>query len=196
MADKIITHGIPDEMFERGSVPMTKEEVRSIVISKLRLAEDSRVLDIGAGTGSVTVECALIAKKGIVYSFERGSEAVSLIRRNTEKFKTENVVIIEGDAPGTLEQAGVFDRAFVGGSGGNIFGILDSVHNKIYERGRIVVTAVTLDTLFEARNFFSYMKYSHEIVQVAVTRITETAGFSMLKAQSPVFIISAEKGES
>ena len=116
--------------------------------------------------------------------------------RNTEKFKTENVVIIEGDAPGTLEQAGVFDRAFIGGSGGNIFGILDSVHNKIYERGRIVVTAVTLDTLFEARNFFSYMKYSHEIVQVAVTRITETAGFSMLKAQSPVFIISAEKGES
>jgi len=193
---RIITAGIPDEMFERGDVPITKEEIRAIVISKLRLCDNSRILDVGAGTGSVTVECALIAKNGIVYSFEKNDEALGLIRKNTEKFHTENVVIIEGEAPVSLEKAGGFDRAFIGGSGGNIPGILDFVHNNMEEGGRIVVTAITLDTLFEVRNFFKNMKYSHEIIQASVTRVSETAGLSMLKALNPVFIISGGRGRS
>lgn len=193
---RIITAGIPDEMFERGDVPMTKEEIRSIVISKLRLADNSRILDIGAGTGSVTVECALAARNGIVYSFERNENALGLIRRNTEKFRAENVVIIEGEAPGTLEKAGSFDRAFIGGSGGDIMGILDFVHSRIEDRGRVVVTAITLDTLFEVRNFFRCRKYIHEIIQASITRVSETGGLSMMKALNPVFIISAERGES
>ncbi len=192
--NKIITPGIPDSMFERGDVPITKEEIRSIVISKLRLAEDSKIIDIGAGTGSVTVECALIAKKGVVYSCERNAEALSLIKRNAEKFKIENVVIIEGEAPGSLEKAGSFDRAFIGGSGGSIGQILDSVHSKIEVGGRIVVTAVTLNTLFEARTFFKNMKYTCEIIQASIIRVNETGNVSMLNALNPVFIISAEKG--
>ncbi len=196
MTNRIVTAGIPDDMFERGAVPITKEEIRSIVISKLRLAENSRILDIGAGTGSVTVECAIAAKNGVVYSFEKNPEALTLIKRNIEKFKTENVVIIEGEAPYSLEKAGSFDRAFIGGSGGNIKGILDYIHNNIEERGRVVVTAITLDTLFEAGNYFKTMKYKYEIIQASITRVTETGGLSMLKALNPVFIISAERSES
>ena len=193
MENRIAAPGIPDDMFDRGSVPMTKEEIRSIIISKLRLAEDSNVLDIGSGTGSVTVECALIAKKGIVYSFEKNEEALDLMRKNIKKFKIENVVIINGEAPGTLEKSGSFDRVFIGGSGGNIKGILEFVHNEIEDQGRIVITAITLDTLFEVVSFFKSMKYNHEIIQASITRVSDAGGLSMLKALNPVFIVSAQK---
>lgn len=191
--NKFITPGIPDEMFERGNVPMTKEEIRTVAISKLRLSDDSRIIDIGAGTGSVTIECAFIARNGLVYSVEKDVDALALIRKNTLKFKTGNVAIIEGEAPGVLDKTGSFDRAFIGGSGGNLSGILDFVHRNIDLNGRIVITAVTLDTLFEAGNFFRKMNYFHEIIQVAVTKVTETAGLSMMKSLNPVFIISAMK---
>jgi precorrin-6Y C5,15-methyltransferase (decarboxylating) CbiT subunit len=192
--NRVVTAGIPDEMFERGNVPITKEEIRALVISKLRLTESSKVIDIGAGTGSITVECALIAKKGIVYSLEKNKEALDLIRRNTEKFKTGNVVIVEGEALETIEKAGSFDRAFIGGSGGNIRGILNSVHNKIEDNGRIVAAAITLDTLFEVRSYFKNMKYNFEIIQASITRVNDTGSVSMLAALNPVFIISAERG--
>jgi cobalt-precorrin-6B (C15)-methyltransferase len=192
--NRFVTPGIPDEMFERGIVPMTKEEIRTLVISKLRLTEDSNIIDIGAGTGSVTVECALTAKNGIVYSLEKNKEALSLIRRNIEKFETGNVVIVEGEAPGAIEKAGSFNRAFIGGSGGNIREILDSVHSKIEDGGRIVAAAVTLDTLFEVRAFFINMKYDYEIIQASITRVNDTGSVSMLTALNPVFIISAERG--
>lgn len=192
--NRVVTPGIPDEMFERGNVPMTKEEIRILVISKLRLSENSRIIDIGAGTGSVTVECALAAKNGIVYSLEKNEEALSLIKRNIEKFKTGNVIVISGEAPGSIEKTGSFDRAFIGGSGGNIREILDSVHNKIDKGGRIVAAAITLDTLFEVRSYFKNMKYNFEIIQASITRVNETGNVSMLSALNPVFIISAERG--
>ena len=190
---RIITPGIPDDMFERGDVPITKEEIRSIVMSKLRLKENSNVLDIGAGTGSVTVECALASRNGTVYSFEKNSAALTLIRKNIKKFGTGNVVVIEGEAPGTLEESGSFDRVFIGGSGGNITGILDFVHLNMEDEGRIVITAITLDTLIETREFFKKLNYRHETVQVSVAKVTDAGGHSMLKALNPVFIISAER---
>jgi len=192
--NRVFTPGIPDDMFERGNVPITKEEIRTLVISKLRLTEDSKIIDIGAGTGSVTVECALIAKSGVVYSLERNTEALSLIKRNCEKFNASNVVMIDGEAPGSIEKAGSFDRAFIGGSGGNIREILDSVHGKIEDGGRIVATAVTLDTLFKVRSYFKNMKYNFEIIQASITRVSDTGNVSMFTALNPVFIISAERG--
>lgn len=193
--NEIYIPGISDDMFERGDVPITKEEIRTIVISKLRLSVNSKILDIGAGTGSVTVECALMAKDGMVHAFEKNEEALGLIRKNIEKFGAGNVVIVAGEAPAALENAGNFDRAFIGGSGGNILDILDFVYKKIAKRGRIVVTAVTLDTLCKVMNFFKSMKCSHEIIQVSVTRVSDAGGLSMLKALNPVFIISAERTE-
>ena len=190
------TFGMPDEMFERGDVPITKSEVRAIVLSKLRLHENSRVIDVGAGTGSVTVEAALIAGRGIVYSVERDTEALDLIRKNIRKFGLGNVKVIEGTAPGALENAGSFDRVFIGGSGGSMKTVLELVDKKIEVPGVIVVTAITLDTLFEARDFFMKNSYKYEIVQAAITRVSETGSVSMLKALNPVYIISAVKGES
>ncbi|MGL4370385.1 MAG: precorrin-6Y C5,15-methyltransferase (decarboxylating) subunit CbiT, partial [Spirochaetota bacterium] len=154
------------------------------------------ILDIGAGTGSVSVECARAAARGTVYACERNAEALNLIRRNAGKFAADNIVIIEGEAPGSLEKAGSFDRAFIGGSGGNLAEILDYVYSHIGDNGRIVVTAVTIDTLAEARNFFRSRGCAHEIIQIAVTRVEETGGVSMLKALTPVFIISADRSRS
>ncbi len=187
---------MPDEMFERGDVPITKSEVRAIVLSKLMLAGGSRIIDIGAGTGSVTVEAALIADKGIVYSVERDPVALELIRRNIKKFGLGNVKVIKGSAPAALENTENFDRAFIGGSGGNIIPVLELVDRKIDDAGVIVVTAITLDTLFETRNFFMNSGYKYEIVQAAITRVQDTGSVSMLRALNPVYIISAVKGGS
>jgi cobalt-precorrin-6B (C15)-methyltransferase len=195
MNDKY-TSGMPDEMFERGDVPITKSEVRAIVLSKLMLAGGSRIIDIGAGTGSVTVEAALIADKGIVYSVERDPVALELIRRNIKKFGLGNVKVIKGSAPAALENTENFDRAFIGGSGGNIIPVLELVDRKIDDAGVIVVTAITLDTLFETRNFFMNSGYKYEIVQAAITRVQDTGSVSMLRALNPVYIISAVKGGS
>ena len=92
-------HGLPDGEFMRGDVPMTKEEVRSISLSKLRLAKDSVVYDVGAGTGSVAVEAALRVTDGIVYAVEKKEEAIELIEKNQKKMKADNLVIVKGEAP-------------------------------------------------------------------------------------------------
>jgi precorrin-6Y C5,15-methyltransferase (decarboxylating) CbiT subunit len=94
------TPGIPDRFFERNSVPMTKEEVRTVTLSKARIKADSIIYDIGAGTGSITVEAALLAADGRVYSIEKRSDALALVRENITKFGLTNVEVVEGEAPG------------------------------------------------------------------------------------------------
>jgi len=120
-----ITPGIPDHFFIRGDVPMTKEEVRAAALSKMRLSEDSIVFDIGAGTGSIAIECSLICRKGRVYAVERDKEAIELINSNLKKFGVSNAFVVEGNAPLVLESLPYPDRVFIGGSGGNMEEIIN-----------------------------------------------------------------------
>lgn len=193
--DDMITMGIPDADFVRGEVPISKEEIRTIALSKLRLRADSMLLDIGAGTGSITVEAARLLKKGRVHAVEMDEPALELINRNIEKFKVTNVTVHRGAAPGALDGISGFDRVFVGGSGGDLAGILAWVHDNIKQGGRIVVNAVTLDTLHASRQFFTQRGYRDvEIIQVAISKIGDGGGGAMmLRAQNPVFIISAHR---
>ena len=117
--------GLPDDVFERGAVPMTKREVRAVTMSRLSLREDSVVFDIGAGTGSVTVEAALTAYRGRVYAIEKNREAAALIRKNCRRFAADNVSVVEGSAPEALKGLPAPDAVFVGGSGGNLSSIID-----------------------------------------------------------------------
>lgn len=185
--------GIPDDYFIRAEVPMTKEEVRALVISKLRLKEDYTVYDIGAGSGSVSVEMALLLSRGKVYALEKKKEALKLIKKNRAKFKLANIEVIEAVAPDKMDELAAADRIFIGGSGGNLKEIIKAADNKLKNWGRIVLTAVTINTLTESIGELEKLNYSLNIVNISVSRAKNVKEYKMFRALNPVYIISAEK---
>lgn len=189
---EITTHGIPDEQFLRGQVPMTKAEIRSVSLSKLQLRQDDVVYDIGAGTGSVSVEMAFQAREGSVYAVEVNEEALELIRQNADRFGLPNVKIVSGKAPDALVPLPAPDRAFIGGSKGNLAEILELLVNK-NPRIRVVVNAITLETMAEAVNQFQKLGFEDvEIVQIFAVHGKSVGSYHMMQGQNPVFIISGE----
>lgn len=188
-----MTPGIPDEYFVRGNVPMTKEEIRVLSISKLRLQEDSTIWDIGAGTGSVSVEAALISKKGVVYSIEKEEEGVRLINENIKKFNVENVVVVDGLAPDALLDLPSPDRVFIGGTGDKMYQIFDIVTTKLKEDGVVVVNGITLDTVYSAHHYFKQRLFNVQTICVNVSVSKEAGNKTMMVSQNPVYIISAKR---
>lgn len=194
----IAVPGLPDASFLRGEVPMTKEEVRCICISKLRIRKNSVIYDIGAGTGSISIEAALRAAAGHVYAVERNAKAVELIRENSLRRMTDNLTVAEGEAPEALEGLPVPDCVFIGGSGGFLKEILKTVIRK-NPKVRIVISAVTLETLGEALEALrGIAKTEEEIVQLVVAKARPAGRYHMMTGQNPVYIISFtcdEKGD-
>ncbi len=185
-----VSGGFPDRDFIRGDVPMTKEEVRSVILSKLRIRADSIVYDVGAGTGSVSVEAALHAVRGCVYAVERKPEAVDLIRQNSRRFKTDNLVIVQGEAPEMLSELPAPDCVFIGGNGGRLMEIVRTVAEKNPDV-RVVVSAITLETLSEAVECCRQMPTSEkEVVQISVAKAKEVGNYQMMLGQNPVFLVS------
>lgn len=190
------TAGIPDDLFVRGSVPMTKEELRSVVIAKLRLKLGQIVFDIGAGTGSISVEVAFQAREGIVYAVERKEGAVNLIKENAANFGLNNIEFIQGEAPQALAALPAPDRVVIGGSGGCLQEILKMVDKKLKNEGRIVITAITINTLNQAIEYLEYLQYQVDVCNIAVTRTKKVADYHMFTALNPVYIITAVKRET
>lgn len=183
--------GLPDDSFARVTgIPMTKSETRAVVLSKLRLRPADICWDVGAGTGSVTVEMALNAYRGHVYAVERREGAMPLIGQNCKSFHLGNVTCVCGEAPGALEQLPAPDAVFIGGSGGEIDGIVFSVLRKNPE-ARIVVTAVTPETVSSALTAFADAGLAPEIVQLNVARGKRAGGLHLMEARNPVTILSA-----
>ena len=129
--------GIEDEAFIRGNVPMTKQEIRALTMVKARITPTDIVFDVGAGTGSMSVEAALLANRGHVYAVERNAEGVSLIEKNREKFGVENLTVVAGDAPDALNNLPDCDVAMVGGSGGRLSDILDEISSRLEQSYRL-----------------------------------------------------------
>ena len=144
-------HGICDEEFLRGKAPMTKEEVRTVSLSKLRLGEDSVCYDVGAGTGSVSIEMALRAWNGEVYAIEKKEDALALLKENKQKFAADNLTIVSGTAPEAMTELPVPTHAFIGGSSGNMNAIVKLLLEK-NPKVRIVINCITLETVTEAMN--------------------------------------------
>lgn len=185
------TPGIPDDQFERGRVPMTKQEIRAVALSKLGVAATDTIWDVGAGTGSVSVECALLARAGQVFAVERKPEAVELARRNARRFGLNNLRVIEGKAPDALLDLPAPQAVFVGGSAGTLAQVLDLALEK-NPQVRVCVSAVTLETLAAATSLLASDAWEgFEAVQVQATRAESVAGYKMMRAQNPVFIVSA-----
>lgn len=185
-----VTHGIADSAFIRGDVPMTKEEVRSVSISKLGLHRDSIVYDIGAGTGSVGIEAALQADRGHVYAVEMNPEAVRLIYENCKKFGVDNLTVIEGRAPDILKELPTPDHVFIGGSKGHMEEIIGSVRKK-NPKARIVINAIALETLHQAVECCrSFKVIQDEVTQIAVSKAKCVGNYHMMMGQNPVYIVS------
>lgn len=192
---KYKSSGLPDDYFIRTDIPMTKSEVRAVVLSKLRLQENQNIYDIGAGSGSISVEIALLLEEAMVYAVERKKEAVELINKNLNKFKLDNVSVIESEAPAALAELPAADRVFIGGSGDNLAAIIKTVDQKLTEDGRIVLTAVTINTLAAAVKELENLAYELEICNISVTRTKNIRRYHMFEALTPVYIIAAQKNK-
>ena len=182
--------GLPDAAFLRGDVPMTKEEVRALALSKLRLEENHIVWDVGAGTGSVSVECALACPRGRVFAVEKKPEALALIGKNRARFGVDNLEVVAGTAPEALEALPAPDRVFLGGTSGSMEEILNVVFRK-NPAARVVCTAVTLETVGEAARLFAKLEGA-DMVQVAITRTRPAGPYHLMDAQNPVWLFSGE----
>ena len=171
---------------------MTKEEVRALAVCRLHIAGDHVVWDVGAGTGSVSVECALAAPAGRVYAVERKEEALALLRANRERFDVPNLEIVPGTAPGALAELPAPDRVFLGGTAGNLEEILSVILEK-NPACRVVLTAVTLETLAQASAAFAALGLEGvEMTQLAVTNTRTVGSYHMFSAQNPVWMLSGE----
>ena len=188
------TPGINDNLFIRGNVPMTKEEVRIISLCKAQITPECIVLDVGAGTGSFSIEAALMANKGHVYAVEKNPAALDLIKQNTAKFNvSDRVSVISGTAPDAINNIDSYDVVFIGGSGGNLIEILDVISAHINPGGRIIANAITLQN---AGTVIEYMKqndmYDYEAVLIQASRLKQTGNYDMMLGLNPVYIITCK----
>ena len=186
-----VTFGLPDEAFVRAeAVPMTKSEVRAVCLSKLALGEDSVAWDVGAGTGSVTVEMALAAQRGKVYAIERKNAAVALLKENCAHFHTDNVTVVPGTAPECCHDLPAPTHAFLGGTSGNMKEIIALLLEK-NPAVRIVATAVTLESVAELTACLSlFPDRKPEIVTLSVSRGRPLGTYHLMTAQNPIWIFT------
>lgn len=183
--------GLPDEAFERGDVPMTKQEVRAAVLAKLAVRPEDILWDVGAGTGSVSVELALAAPRGRVYAVECRPEGCALIKANREKFRTRNLVLVEGFAPAALSDLPAPDAVFIGGSKGSLAAIVDAALDKNPD-ARICVSAIALESLSAAVAALTAKGRTVQVSQIAVSRARAVGGLHLMMAQNPIYLITGE----
>jgi cobalt-precorrin-6B (C15)-methyltransferase len=190
------TPGIPDELFERvEDVPITKEEVRVIQISKARLSPGQIVYDIGCGSGSISIEAShQVGSTGKVFSIDIDPNAVELTKKNLSKFQVSNVSVILGNAMQKINELPIADAIFIGGTGGETSEIVKLCEAKLKQGGRIVIGTILIETLYSVLNIIEKLKFSSiDITQVTISKSKKTSTGTMFLARNPVTIISATK---
>ena len=190
-AAMILNPHIRDEEFIRGNVPMTKAEVRAVSLAQMELTENAVVYDIGAGTGSVSMEVARSGDRIRVYAIEKKPEAVELLKQNQKKFRTDGIHIIKGLAPDALRELEPPTHVFIGGSSGNLREILCTVLDK-NPSARIVINAISLETVGEVMDAIEEgLLRDAQITQIMASSVRVLGRYHMMTGQNPVYIISA-----
>ncbi|HJJ22866.1 MAG TPA: precorrin-6Y C5,15-methyltransferase (decarboxylating) subunit CbiT [Nitrosopumilus sp.] len=190
------TPGIPDEYFERTeNVPITKEEVRTIQISKARLKPGQIVYDIGCGSGSISIEAAFqVESSGKVLAVDYDENAIELTKKNAEKFQISNITTIFGNAKEKILELDQADAIFIGGTGGDTKEIVELSQNKLKSGGRIVIGTILIETLSSVLEILDKLQFeSVDITQVTISKSRKTSTGTMMLARNPVTIISATK---
>ncbi len=190
------TPGIPDEYFERTEkVPITKEEIRTIQLSKARLKPGFTVFDVGCGSGSISIEAAIqIEKTGKVIAIDYDENAVELTKKNIEKFGISNISVIHGNAKEKILELGKADSIFIGGTGGDTKEIVQLAQDKLNPGGRIVIGIILIETLYSVLEILDNLNFdSIDITQVTISKSKKTTKGTMMLARNPVTIISATK---
>ena len=185
---------VDDEEFSRGKAPMTKSEIRSLSVAKLQLPKDAVVYDVGAGTGSVTIELALAAVDGCIYAIERNQEACDLIEENKRKFGTPNIQVVHGLAPEAMEDLPAPTHAFIGGSAGNLKEIITCLLGK-NPLIRLVINTVTLETMAEVSECLKTLNLiEEETICVNVSRAKKLGAYHLMMGQNPIYIVTCRGG--
>lgn len=190
-----MTHypGIDDRQFIRGDIPMTKQEIRTMVLCKAKIADNDIVIDIGAGTGSLSVEAGLLAPLGKVFAIERVDQGAMLIKQNAAKFSVNNIQVLCQEAPAALFNLPKANVIFVGGSGGQLAAILAECDRLLFDGGRLVITAITVETLMSSLAIVQRGTYEVECFQMQVSRLKKVGASNMFQALNPIFIIACTK---
>ena len=181
---------LSDEDFERDKTPMTKEEIRVLILHKMKLHPDDVVWDIGAGTGSVSIECARQVPFGTVHSVERNETAVKLICKNKEKFSADNLFVYEGDAAKTACTLPEPDKVFIGGSGKELSQILETIA-AFPKKIKVVISAVTIETIAEANELLGKYDADFDVIQATVGRGRKIGSYHIMDTNNPVMIFTA-----
>lgn len=185
--------GIKDDLFLRGKAPMTKEEVRVISLSKLKLKNDSVLLDVGSGTGSVSIEMALFSRDGHVYSIEKKDHAYDVFLKNIEKFDVKNITPIKGTAPDDIPKL-KFDGIFIGGSGGNIEELVRLSYDLLKSEASLVMNFITIENTYKAiESLKNHSGFEYEVASVNVSKDRKIAGLTLMESHNPVYIITATR---
>lgn len=182
-----------DECFIRGSVPMTKEEIRTISLAKLQLSRADNFLDIGTGTGSIAIEAALLYPQLKVITIDSNQTALDVLEQNLTKFQLENIQSILGKAPIELDEK--FDAIFVGGTGGNMSEILVWSFQHLKVGGRLVLNFILLENALAAMEWLKNNHFPFQTIQVQVSHFTKLGQGHYFKPQNPVIIIETRKEE-
>jgi cobalt-precorrin-6B (C15)-methyltransferase len=187
------TPGIPDELFERTEeVPITKEDIRAIAISKLRLKEGSSAIDVGCGSGSITVELCL-QTKGKVYAIDFDQKAIELTAKNLQKFAVKAEVIL-GKAQDVLPKLPQADAVMIGGTWGDTRQVIELAVGRLKKGGRLVIDTILIETMYQALAAVNELKLTEvDVTQVTISKARKVTTGTMMLARNPVMIISATK---
>lgn len=188
------TAGIPDELFERvDGVPITKEEVRAIQISKARLSAGDTIYDIGCGSGSISVEAAIQAgADGTILAIDHNPTAINLTKRNAARFDIPNIQTILGEAHNVIPTLPAADAILIGGTGGETATILNMCVTQLRPGGRIVIATILIETLAQILHTIQKCRLSNtDIIQITILKSRQTRTGTMMLARNPVTIVSA-----
>ena len=192
-----VNSGVKDSEFIRGTVPMTKAEVRAVTLSKLQLKNSDIVVDLGAGSGSLSIESARLLTEGSVISVERNPSAIAVLKQNRKKFACENMKILEMEAPLGLDQIAYADKVIIGGSGGHLAELINWANRVMPQDGRLVMNMITLENLHIGWETIQGLGFDEvELVQVVVSRGKGVGSVTMMMGENPVYVISGRKGNT
>lgn len=184
---------IEDHEFIRGEVPMTKEEIRELSIAKLKLKDGLSIVDVGAGTGSISIQASRYLPHGKVIAIERKDDAVKLIHQNCNKFNCHNVEVMKGQAEEVISQINQVDRIFIGGAGKELNNILEWASKALKSGGRIVLNAILLETYQEATKVLNELGFNPNSICVDIKRLKPLGKGHYYSPLNPVHIIWADK---